>query len=85
MQINILGQSEGGVLPQQGISRTIQENKPKLLDTVHNHLQVKHVSLMIHLVRYYVYVLQRYNKGILSHWVNTHVLNRGLGVRSPLD
>lgn len=41
---------------------------------------------MIYPVRYYVYVLQRYDKGILSHGVNTHVLNYGpKGVRSPID
>ncbi|MHB1687914.1 MAG: hypothetical protein ACYCVH_11120 [Ignavibacteriaceae bacterium] len=62
-QINIPAQSESGILPQQGIARTFQENKPKLLDTVRIDMRVKHYSLMIY----------------------THVLNRGLGVRSPLD
>ncbi|MHB1688672.1 MAG: hypothetical protein ACYCVH_15060 [Ignavibacteriaceae bacterium] len=56
-QINIPAQSEISVLPQQGIARTFQENKPKIL----GHHSVK--TTMIY----------------------THVLNRGIGVRSPLD
>jgi hypothetical protein len=36
--------------------------------------------MMISPVRYSVHVLQRYDKGILSHWANTYVANLGVGV-----
>ena len=80
-QINTTSLNIQNIIPGEGITKTFQKDttKQELLE----HSSVK--TMMISPVRYSVYVLQRYDKGFLSHWVNTYVANLGAGVRSRLD
>ncbi len=74
--INTTSQNIQIVIPGEGIAKTFQENKP--IQELLEHGSVK--TMMISPVRYSVHVLQRYDKGILSHWANTYVANLGVGV-----
>ena len=80
-QINTTSLNIQNVIPGEGITKTFQKNKTRQGFLEYSSLK----TTMISPVRYSAYVLQRYDKGILSNWVNTYVANLGAGERSRLD